>query len=55
MGEPDAEFSENVLEACRITPVHKLPDFRRSQVSAKQTPIMFAETTAKPNQPVPML
>jgi hypothetical protein len=37
------------------TRVHKLPDFRRSHVRTKQRPIMLAETTAKPYQPVPAL
>ena len=44
-----------------MTAVQKLPDFRRSdvrtkeRVRTKQRPIMFAETTAKPYQPVPAL
>jgi hypothetical protein len=42
-----------LLEACRMTPVHKLPDFRRSHVRTRQRPIMLAETTARPYQPVP--
>src|SRR5690242_14922333 len=44
-----------LLEACRMTAVHKLPDFRRSQVSTKHRTIILSETTTTPYQPVPTL
>ena len=44
-----------LLEACRITPVHKLPDFTRNHVRMKQTTIMLTDTTAKTYQAVPAL
>lgn len=44
-----------LLEACRMTQGQRLPDFRRSQVKTKQSPIMLADTTAKPYHPVPAL
>jgi len=45
-------LDEMVARRVQITPVHKLPDFRRSHARTKERTIILAETTANPYQPV---